>query len=316
MFLLSLNKDGTRTWYHGGMTIVIAGGSGFIGTELSKALLSKGHTVIVIDIKGPTLTHERLFYIPCNLETNTLPFNVLERTDAIINLAGISIAGKWTAAFKDAIYRSRVQATKNLVESLKQTATKPSIFISASASGYYGASEEVLNERSPKGNTFLSDVVDAWEKEALQAEHLGSRVVIVRTAPVFGKKGFLYPLWKMSRFHILTSVYKRNFSMSWIHINDIVRIYIFALETNTLQGVVNAVAPIGIEHKTLLKIIAKETKSLRVGTLPFGKIFFGALLEETGITQNITPQRLLDKGFEFAFTDVKEAIKAIHHAKS
>ncbi len=296
------------------MTIVVTGGSGFIGTALTRELLAKGHTVIVIDVKSPSLTHEHLFYIPCDLEKNVLPFNVLERTDAIIHLAGKTIARKWTDAAKREIRDSRVDSTRHVVESLAQTTSRPPIFISASATAYYGnGHERELDEQSAKGEGFLSDVTDAWEKEALKAESFGSRVVIIRTAPVIGKGGFLAPLFRLARFHLAFGLSKQDYWMPWIHLGDIVRIYLFALETNTLQGVVNAVAPIPIMHHQFMKEFARETKSIAFRRMPFSKLFFGDLLKEVTLSQKIYPQRLIDKGFAFAYTNVRDAITDARH---
>lgn len=295
------------------MTIVVAGGSGFVGTALTQALLSKGHTVVVIDRIGPKLTHQQLFFIPCDLETTTLPFNVLERTDAIINLTGKPIAKKWTPAVKEQIRTSRVLSTRHLIESLKQTVNRPQIFINASAVGFYGANENTVDERSSKGQTFLAGVVDEWEQEVLRAEDFGCRTVIVRTGTVLGKGGFLAPFIKMTRFHVLGKLSKRDFFMPWIHINDIVRVYIFALETTTLQGVVNATAPTETTSGEIFKVLARKTKSFIFGTLPFQKFLFGDLIPELTISQKVAPQRLLDKGFAFAFTDIDSALETIIH---
>lgn len=291
------------------MTIVITGGSGFIGTALTRALLAKGNTVVVVDKRGPRLTHENLFYIPCDLEASTLPFNVLERTDAVIHLAGRPIDGKWTEKAKQSIRDSRILSTRHVIESLGKTANKPPIFISASAVGYYGdGRERDLDERSAKGETFLADVVEAWEKEAMRAEEFGCRVVLVRTAPVVGAGGFIASLLKVARFHIAFRLSREDYWMPWIHINDIVRIYLFALETNTLQGVVNAVSPFPIRHSEFMGAFAKETRSVLFSRLPLAKAIFGDLLKEITLSQKVHPQRLLDKGFAFAYTDAREAV--------
>lgn len=299
------------------MTIVITGGSGFIGTELTKALLEKEHTIIVIDKRGPTLTHQNLFFIPCDLEKNTLPFNVLERTDAIIHLAGRKVSGKLTDKVKQQIRDSRVQPTKHIIESLKQTINKPLIFISASAVGFYDdTGDKIVDEKSTKGEGFFSDVVSEWETQAKRAEEFGCRVVMVRTAIVLGKKGFLSSLWKTARAHIVIRISKKNFWMPWIHINDVVRIYMFALETNTLQGPVNAVSPTQTQYFDFIKAFSKETKSILFSKIPFAKAILGDPTIETAVNHKAFPQRLTDKGFIFSFTDINQTIKAIKNDKS
>ncbi len=301
------------------MTIVVTGGSGFIGSALTATLLEKGHTVIVIDKHAPTLTHQNLYFIQCDLEENLLPFNVLERTDAVIHLAGHTIFAKWTEKTKEQIKKSRTQSTKHIIESLERTNTRPSIFISASATGYYGESKDSeLDEKSPKGTTFLSDVVDAWEREAIKAEQFGSRVVIVRTAPVIGKGGFLTPLIKLARFGIVARLGRRDFWMPWIHVEDIVKVYLFALETNTLQGVVNAVAPAPVTHRAFMKSFAKAMHRQVLGILPISiaKLFYGDFVYEITMSQKVYPRRLIDKGFTFEYTQLDGALRSIRDEKN
>ncbi|HSE56751.1 MAG TPA: TIGR01777 family oxidoreductase [Candidatus Paceibacterota bacterium] len=300
------------------MTIVVTGGSGFIGSALTAALLEKGHTVVVIDQRAPALTHQNLYFIQCNLEADLLPFNVLERTDAIIHLAGKPIFEKWTEKVKQAIKQGRVEATRHIIQSLERTTTRPSIFISASAVGYYGeAGDTELDEKSPKGNTFLSDVVQVWEAEAAKAEQFGCRVVIVRTAPVIGTGGFLAPLVRLARFWLVFKLGRRDFWQPWIHLEDIVRVYLFALETSTLQGVVNAAAPTPVRHSELMKHFAKAVKRRLLGALPLRlvKFLYGDFATEITTSQKVYPRRLLDKGFTFEYTNVEGALRSITHEK-
>jgi len=294
------------------MTIVVTGGSGFVGTRLTHELITKGHVVIVIDKRSPSFTHKNLFFIPCDLAVNTLPFNVLERTDAIVNLVGSPIGRKWTPRVKENIRATRINATKNLIESLAQTVNKPSIFVSASGTGYYGeGGNELLDERAPQGTTFLATLTGEWEAQAMRAEEFGCRVVIVRTAPILGKYGFLAPLWKSARFHLSGTIFKKDFWMPWIHIDDAVSVYLFALETNTLQGVVNAAAPTHTRYSELARIFRKVTRSFSLGRLPLATLRFGEMIDGLSTNEKIVPQRLIDKGFSFAFVDIEDALRSI-----
>ena len=299
------------------MTIVVTGGSGLIGTALTKALLSKGYTVIVVDVKGPRLTHQNLFFIPCNLGETTLPFNVLERTDAVIHLAGASIREKWTPLSADRAKERMVRTTEHLMESLRQTTNKPPLVVTASTTAYYGDGfERDLDERSARGDDEFTTTIEAREKTALEAEAFGCRVVIVRTAPVIARGGFLAPVVKLAKFHLVAPLKSDTDDwMPWIHINDLVRIYLFALETSTLQGVVNAASPMPISHETFTKAVAVETKSINL------KGFLGRMVRKTPriellLNQRVLPQRLIDKGFAFAYTNIREAIADILHEKN
>ncbi len=296
------------------MTIVLAGGSGFIGTKLTEALIAIGHTVIVIDMRSPRFTDKNLFFIQCDLSAQPLPYNILEKTDAVINLVGAPISNKWTPSYKKIIQDSRIRSTRTLVEALCAAQSRPTTFINASAIGYYGDTEElVVDEQGSKGVGFLSDVVSAWEQEAIKAESAGVRTVLVRTAPVLGQGGMLASLMKTVRFGFLMRLSKKDFWMSWIHEDDIVGVYLFALQTATLQGVVNAVAPDHIRHHTFIDMLGKAVHRRVLGTVPsfVGKRLFGELLDELTKSQQVQPRRLTDKGFTFAHPTVSSAFHAI-----
>ncbi len=291
------------------MTIVLTGGSGFIGTRLAKTFLSLGHTVIVIDVKGPNFTDEHLFFIQCDLSHQPLPYNVLERTDAVINLVGVPISKKWNDSYKEEIKSSRIQSTKTIVAAIESAQSKPSVFISASAIGYYGDTGEYsVDEQSSQGKGFLSDVTAAWEAESQKASALGVRTVIIRTAPVLGKGGMIASLLRSSRFGFTSYLSKKDFWMSWIHEDDIVNVYLFALETTTLQGIVNAVAPTPVRHHTFIRSFAHAAHRRILGTVPawIAHKVFGEFFDYITLDQQVTPQRLIDKGFVFKYQTITE----------
>jgi uncharacterized protein (TIGR01777 family) len=296
------------------MTIVLAGGSGFIGTRLAKTLLSLGHTVIVIDVRGPRFTDEHLFFIQCDLATQSLPYNVLERTDAVINLAGAPINKKWTPAYKEEIRMSRINSTRTIVEAIEHAQSKPSVFITASAIGYYGdTGSSAVDEQGTQGDGFLADVVAQWEAACQKASAFGVRTVMIRTAPVLGHGGMLAALLQTARFGFLLNLSRKDFVMSWIHEDDIVAVYLFALETTTLQGVVNAVAPQSIEHHAFMKALSHAVHRRVIGTIPqwIARRKFGQLFAEMTIDQQVTPQRLIDKGFTFAYPTIESALRSL-----
>lgn len=296
------------------MTIVIAGGSGFIGTALTKALLDRGHTVIVVDTHGPLQTHEKLFFIQCNLATTALPYNVLERTDVLINLAGAPISKRWTPRYKSEIRTSRIRSTRTLVDAIASAQTRPTVFISASAIGYYGETgEEVSDERRGRGEGFLAEVTAEWEGEARRAEEYGVRTVLIRTAPVLGQAGIIAAITKTARFGFLLRLTKKNYWFSWVHAEDIVAIYLFALETTTIQGPLNAVAPVSIRHHDFVKMLSKTIHRPVFGSLPrfLTRYLFGDLFFEITKDTRVIPQRLIDKGFTFSFPDMESALHAL-----
>ena len=293
------------------MTIAVVGGSGFIGTQLTRKLLALGDTVIVIDRVGPRFTHEHLFYIACDVAGKELPFDVLEHVDAVINLAGAPISKKWTPAYKQEIYDSRIMSTRHVVQTMERTTSRPTVLINASAVGYYGdrASEE-LTEKSQQGEGFLARTVLDWEQEALKAESFGTRVVCVRTAPVVGHGGMLSELRKSARFGFLLRLTNKSFWQAWIHEDDIVNTYLFALQTSTVQGPINAAAPEMVTHRTFMQTLGKMLHRPVIGALPrfVRRVLFGELISELTASQKVSPQRLIDKGFVFMYPTLVEAI--------
>jgi len=295
------------------MTIVVAGGSGFIGTMLTKRLLAGAHTVIVVDIVAPRFTHEKLFFIQCDITKQQLPFNVLEQTDVVINLAGRTIFGKWNDRVKQEILDTRILSTRHIVESMKQATNRPTVLINASAVGYYGdRANEQLSDRAHPGTGFLAETVVAWEQEAYKADEFGTRVVCIRTAPVVGHGGLLATIKQSARFGFLLKLTNKDFYQVWIHEDDIVEAYLFALHTSTLQGSVNAAAPEQVTHSAFMNTVAAVMHRRVIGALPrfIGKRMFGEFLIETTKSQCVVPQRLLDKGFVFTHPHLKEAIVA------
>ncbi len=295
------------------MTIVLTGGSGFIGTTLSKRLLAQGHTVVVIALTPPSFTHQNLFFIQSDVATQPLPYNVLEHTDAIINLIGAPINVKWTDQNKKAIHDSRIKSTASIVAAIAAAKSRPTVFISASASGFYGNTGEVItDEQSPNGTGFLAGVVMDWEAEARKATEFGVRVVCIRTSPVIGHGGLMAVIKKSASWGILPRLKKEDFWFSWISEMDIVNAYLFALETNTLQGVVNASAPEPVLYSTFLQSLKTIWNHRIVITIPkwLGKKLFKDGYIEMTNDSRVVPKRLVDKGFDFIYPTIESAIAA------
>lgn len=293
------------------MTIVVAGGAGFIGRNLTDRLLTEGHTVVVIDKVAPARTHPKLFFIQCDVATQPLPYNILEHTDAVINLVGESVVGKWTPEKMDLIRQSRVQSTIHIVESIAMTKSRPGVFICASAIGLYGdTAQEVVDEQGLPGNDFLATVVMEWEDAARGAVEYGVRVVCVRTAPVIGNGGLLAMILATKPFGFLFSTTKTNPWFSWIHSTDVVSVYVFALETTTLQGVVNASAQTPVRFSEFMKTLARIVKRPVIGVIPSWilRVLYGSMVGEFDKNSQVVPRRLLDKGFVFQYQTIEEAL--------
>lgn len=296
------------------MTIVVAGGSGFIGTCLLESLLSDGHTVVVVDRVTPARTHPKLFFIACDVAHQPLPYNILEHTDAVINLVGEPISGKWTPEKKALIRDSRINSTKHIVESIASTKSRPGVFICASAVGFYGdTGSDAVDETGTPGTDYLASVVTEWEAAARAAIEHGVRVVCIRTAPVLGKGGILKAILQTAKFGFLLNITKRNPWFSWIHVKDVVNVYRFALETSTLQGVVNAVSPEPVQFQDLMKSVSRIAHRSIIGTIPYTvlRMLYGSMADEVVKNSRVVPRRLLDKGFVFEYSTLDTALLAI-----
>lgn len=300
------------------MTIVIAGGSGFIGKNLLESLLGDGHTVIIVDRVAPNRTHPKLFFIQCDVAEQPLPYNILEHTDAVINLVGEPILGKWTPEKMKSIRDSRIKSTTHIVESIANTKSRPGVFVCASAVGFYGdTGEEVFDEQGQVGSDYLATVTSEWEAAAREAIVYGVRVVCIRTAPVLGRGGFLGTVLQTTPFGFLLNVTKHNPWFSWIHSTDVVNVYRFALETTTLQGVVNASAPEPIRFQDMMKIVSRTVRRVIIGTVPSWtlRMLYGDMAKEFDKNVRVSPRRLVDKGFVFQYPTFMEAITALINKK-
>ena len=294
--------------------IAISGASGLIGKELSSQLESAGHEVHRL-VRKPSDKPQEIFWDPTGTELST---NELEGFDAIVHLAGEPIAnGRWTKKLKDKIMNSRVDGTKTLVETISQLKSPPSVFLSASAIGYYGAQcgDEIIDETGTKGGGFLADVCEAWEEASRSQKLEHTRLVNLRIGVVLDKEGgalgkMLLP-FKMGVGGVLGS--GRQW-MSWISLHDVVRGIIYALERETITGPINLVSPNPVKNKKFTKALGKALNRPTVLPAPeFAmKMAFGEMGTETILSdQRILPNQLLEHGFEFEHPKIDDAFQSI-----
>jgi uncharacterized protein (TIGR01777 family) len=298
------------------MKIFMTGGTGFVGTYLTKRLISEGHEVTILTrgFGGTELKRTGLSYLIGNPTIEGNWQKVLHEHDVIINLAGASIFSRWTPERKKILLSSRIDTTRNIVEALPDGA-KRIIFFSASAVGYYGFHEdEELIESSTPGDDFLARLAYDWEKEALKAEAKGARVIITRIGIVLGKKGGalgrMIPLFKYFFGGPLGS--GRQWS-SWVHIHDIAEAFIFLLSHKDISGAVNFCSPNPVRNKDLGEAIGKVLH--RPSFMPAPGFMLELILGEFGSVllkgQRVIPRRLLESGFKFRYQNIEEALKDI-----
>jgi hypothetical protein len=297
--------------------IILVGGGGFIGTELSRVLLSKGYKVVVIDLNSPKFLDRNLSFIKKDLTISIIEKEIISGSYAVINLAGANIGRRWNKKLKEVLLKSRVDTTSSIVRSVRESQSKPKILINASAIGYYGdRGDEILSEESEAGQGFVSELCIRWEEEAKKAEDLGLRVIIIRTANVLGYGGILNRMLPFFKLGIGVYFGKGGQYMPWIHYQDVVGVYIHALENN-LQGAYNTGAGSTITQKELFKAFAEVLGKPRVFKLPyfFTKIVFGEFADVLVSSQNTVSDKLKNEGYKFIFEDVRFALRDIFRKK-
>ncbi|RJQ19422.1 MAG: TIGR01777 family protein [Nitrospiraceae bacterium] len=298
------------------MNILITGGTGFIGTALCRELRNTGHTVIVTSRRRSD-SKEKLTWDPPDL----IPPDVISNFDAVINLAGEPIAsGRWTKEKKRKILSSRVTATRALVDSMRNAGAKPGVLISASAIGYYGAhGDEYVTEDTPPSSDFLADVCVKWEAEALKAQEFGTRVVITRIGGVLESDGGALPQMIIPfKFFLGGPIGSGKQWFSWVHRDDVVGIMKYALEHDTVSGPVNATAPNPVTNKEFSTALGKALNRPSCFAVPgfVVELTLGELGKVLLTGQRVLPGKALNAGYQFKYTEVNDALKAIFKKSS
>jgi hypothetical protein len=294
------------------MKILITGASGLIGKALQKSFAEKGYEMLLATRKKPEKSNEIQWDTEKGFADGDLP--QIENLDAIIHLAGENIAGRWTDEKKRRLMDSRVLGTRNIVETISKLAAKPKVLINASATGIYGdRDDEIMTEESAAGDTFLAEIGKNWEAEAVVAENFGVRLVLLRTGIVLAKDGgALAQMLTPFKFGLGGTIGSGKQWMSWIALEDVVRIVNFALENENLNGAINVVAPNPATNKDFTDALGSVVHRPTFLPLPafavnlaFGEMGDALLLDST----RVLPKKLEEAGFKFDFPDLKTALE-------
>lgn len=293
-------------------TVLITGGFGLVGKELSTLLSQKGFRVNILSRKKSSQKNTYHW----NVANGFIEKEAIASADYIIHLAGENIATKrWTSYRKKALLESRVLTTKLLLEKVKEYNPNLKRFISASAVGYYGTtSDKFMTEESACGNDFLSEICVAWEKEAQKFQEF-TRVAILRIGVVLSGRGGAYAeIAKPIKLGFGAVLGSGKQSVPWIHISDLCRIFSYIVENEKVQGIYNAVAPEQINQTKLTQCIASSLR--RKIYLPNAPSFFLKwMLGERSVIllkgTRVSPQKIIDMGFEFEFPSIENAVDKI-----
>lgn len=298
-----------------GSRILVSGASGPIGTALLPALKSGGAGISRLARPGAKYSSSDEQLIPWNPAQPLSP-EAISGFDAVIHLAGESIVGRWTDAKKKEIRNSRVEGTLNLSQALAQAKQKPQVFVCSSAIGYYGdRGDEVLTEQSSPGAGFLPEVCIEWEAAAMPATAAGIRTVHIRTGVVLSPKGgALGKMVTPFKLGIGGEIGSGRQWMSWIDVEDMVAAILFMLQSDSLHGPVNMVAPHPVTNAEFTKTLARVLSRPAIFPVPaFAiKLGFGEMGETALLgSQRVSPVKLATSGYSFHFSDLESSLKHV-----
>lgn len=288
------------------MIIGLTGATGFVGRHILHQAVQRGHEVIAFTrnpertVRGATETRRFTPGAPPDLRDCA----------AIIHLAGEPIPGLWTRAKRHRILESRVEGTRRVIEAIEALPDKPEVLVNASAIGYYHPhADQELTELAPPGTSFLADVVRAWEAEAVKAQT--ERVVLMRIAVVLGKgDGALRVMVPMFRLGLGAKFGDGGQWMSWIHVDDLARLALFAVEDADVSGPINAAAPWPVRHRDFVRDLAQALHRPAFFRVPgFAlRALLGGLAGELLESRRVVPAAAIAAGFGFKFPELEPAL--------
>ncbi|CAN5727216.1 TIGR01777 family oxidoreductase [soil metagenome] len=299
-------------------TVLITGGSGLIGKRLTTMLNEKGYKVIILtrSLSGKQ-NSEQVSYALWDVKKQTIDINAVQSADFIIHLAGAGVVEKrWTDVYKKEILESRTQSSKLIVDSLSQHSNQVKAIVSASAIGWYGADQQAgkyFVETDKPADDFLGQTCVLWEQSIAIAAALNIRVCLLRTGIVLSNEGGAMAEFKKPiRFGIAAILGSGKQMISWIHIDDLCRMYIHTIEKNTMKGSYNAVANLPISNKELTLKLAENTKGkffipMHVPSF-FLKIILGGSSIEVLKSTSVSNAKIKDTGYTLLYPSIEAAL--------
>ena len=306
-------------------TVLITGGSGLIGRSLANALVKGGYNVIILSRNpGSKQPLKNTSYVLWDIKKQQIDVSAVQQADHIIHLAGAGVVDKkWTEAYKNEIRESRTESSRLIMDTLKNNDNKVKAVISASAIGWYGEDEDPVKpftETDGAVDNFLGQTCKLWEESIEPVTALGMRLVKLRTGIVLSNNGgALAEFKKPIRFGAAAILGNGKQMVSWIHIDDLCRMYIAAIENEKMNGSYNAVAPIPVTNKTLTYSLAKAMNGkfyLPVHVPAFVlKIMLGQRSIEVLKSATVSCKKIGDTGFVFEFNNIDAALNNLVQTK-
>lgn len=304
------------------MKILITGGTGLIGRALAKELVLRGHQIVVLTRKNTVARSENLLPFPHeiiegDLTLNPIPELAQKGIEAIVHLLGESLGQRWTTEVKTRIYRSRVDSTENLKKSFGAAWDNVRVFVGASSIGYYGdAADKALNEMSPRGRGFLSELCGDWEAAQSEIQHMNAnlRLVTLRIGLVLAREGgILRRLLPTFLAHLGGNLGSGQQWQSWIHVDDLVRLVSTALEDDRFVGVFNAVSPEPVRNKRVTLELERVLNVVGITPLPMAllEMLYGETSDILLMSQRVYPHKAHSLGFSFKYSLLKMALQNI-----
>lgn len=291
--------------------LLITGGTGFIGSALCRSLLQGGHELTLVS-RNP-LAASQQFTGKVRVVRSAAELDAKEIFDAIINLAGAPVVGlPWTEKRKAVLRASRLNTTRDLLAFVQRARSIPATWIQASAIGYYGThSDAAVTEYSPKGEGFAADLCSDWEQMTEELATLGIRRVVLRFGLVFGRSGGSLPLMLIPfRFGLGSVIGPGSQHVAWIHLDDVLRLMAWSIRSESVHGIINAVAPECIDYRTFARTIGAVLRRpvlLRVPAAPL-RMALGEMGSMLVDGPEITSQRLPETDFNFNFSTLRSAL--------
>lgn len=295
------------------MRVTVTGATGRIGRRVVAALKDRGDEVTVLS-RDPDRAAEQLGVeaFAWNLKEDAAPKEALAGRDAIVHLAGEDVGQRWSKEVKAEILDSRERGTRNLVHTILDAKPRPQALICASASGFYGAhGDEVVDESAPPGRDWLAEVVARWERQA-QTAKVGTRTVMVRTGIVLDASGgALEKMLPYFKAGVGGPIGGGKQYMPWIHLDDLVGLYVAAIDNPAFQGPLNACAPEPVTNRDFAKALGRALKRPAFAPVPglTVKLLYGEMSQIVLTGVRMVPSRAAELGYEFRHPDLDEALR-------